>query len=152
MTHVPSLIVFCASVFLVALFGSQFQPDAWYRSLDLPAWQPPGWVFAPVWTVLYLFIALSGWMVWKERGRKARIALGFWGVQLLINGLWSWIFFGLHRPGLALADIVLLLITLALTLVMFWRISRPATLLLVPYFLWVAYAATLNLAIWRMNP
>lgn len=143
-------IVFLALTFAVASFGAQFAPGAWYRALAKPAWTPPTWVFAPVWTVLYVLIAVAAWLVWLQR-RRLDLPLVLWLGQLALNGAWSWLFFGLERPGLAALDIVALLAAILVTMMAFARVSRPAALLLVPYALWVGYAAALNLAIWRLN-
>jgi tryptophan-rich sensory protein len=143
-------LVFLAIVFAVAAFGAQFTPGAWYQTLAKPAWTPPSWLFAPVWTVLYAMIATAAALVWL-RAPHVSIALGLWGLQLVLNGLWSWLFFGLERPGLAALDIVTLLVAIVATSVTFRPVSRAAALLMMPYALWVAYATALNLAIWNLN-
>lgn len=145
-----SLLVFVSLVAAVAVFGAQFEPGAWYEQLHKPAWNPPNWVFAPVWTILYLGIAVAGWLVWR-RIRRAGPAVLLWGLQLAANGAWSWLFFGLHRPGAALIDIVLLLGLILSFVVAARRHSIAASWLFVPYALWVGYAATLNAFIWLEN-
>jgi benzodiazapine receptor len=138
--------------FGVAAFGSQFTPDSWYRQLAKPGFTPPDWVFGPVWTILYIMMALAAWLVWRDRGfGGARLALSLFVLQLMLNGLWSFIFFGLQRPGLAFGEIVLLWLAILMTLAMFWRLAPSAGLLLAPYWLWVSFAAVLNFALWRMN-
>jgi len=108
------LILFLAAVFAVAAFGAQFTPGAWYATLAKPAWTPPAALFAPVWTVLYLAIGVSGWLVWRRCGwAGARGAFLIYAVQLLLNGAWSWLFFGLHQPGLAFAEILVLWLVVA---------------------------------------
>jgi len=125
----------------------------WYASLLKPAWNPPAWVFGPAWTVLYVSMAVAAWLVWREGGWKAqRPALGLFLVQWLLNALWTPLFFGMHRTGLAFAEIIALWLALAVTLVVFWRVRMAAGVLLVPYLAWVSFAAFLNFTIWRLNP
>ena len=138
--------------FAAAWVGSHFQPGEWYARLNKPALTPPGWLFGPVWTVLYACMALAAWLVWRKRGLAgAKRELALFAVQLALNVAWSWLFFGLRSPGLAFADIVLLLAAIAATTAAFWRVSTTAGLLFVPYLGWVAFAGVLNFAIWRMN-
>ena len=144
------LLVFLAVTFGAAAFGAQFMPGPWYADLVKPAWTPPNWIFGPVWTVLYVMIALSAWLVWRERPRFG-LPLGLWVAQLGLNTIWSWLFFGLERPGMAAIDIVVLLGTIVATAYAFAHVSRIAALLLLPYALWVGFASALNLAIWRLN-
>ena len=109
-------------------------------------------VFAPVWTILYLTIAIAGWLVWREAGfRGAAIPLALYAVQLVFNGLWSWLFFGLHRPDLAFFDIVLLWFSILATVLAFFSVRPAAGWLLVPYLVWVTFASALNFSIWRLN-
>lgn len=146
--HWPSLVVCVAVVAAAALFGAQFEQGQWYQALQKPSWNPPGGVFGPVWTVLYICIAISGWLAWCAT-RRIDATVTLWIVQLLLNAAWSWLFFGLHRPDLALVDIVLLLATI----IAFIVVARNALArwLFVPYALWVAFATALNFTIWRMN-
>jgi tryptophan-rich sensory protein len=124
----------------------------WYLTLRKPAWTPPGWVFGPVWTMLYIMMAIAGWLVWRLRiKRDIRQALIFFFVQLLLNVGWSGLFFGLQNPGAAFREIIVLWMAILATLVFFWRVRPLAGMLLVPYQLWVTFAAILNLAIWQMN-
>lgn len=126
--------------------------DGWYAALQKPSWNPPAWVFGPAWTVLYIFMAVAAWLVWRQGGWKAQgRALGLFLVQWALNALWTPLFFGLHRPGLAFAEIVILWLAIAATLAAFWRINKVAGALLVPYLAWVTFAAALNFAIWRLN-
>lgn len=148
--QLPSLLVFIALVALVAVFGAQFEPGEWYSQLHKPDWNPPNWVFGPVWTVLYLGIAVAGWLVWRETHRVGP-ALQLWGLQLIANALWSWLFFGLHRPGVALIDIAILFCLLVSFIIVSRGISVVASGLFVPYALWVGFAAALNGWIWRVN-
>jgi tryptophan-rich sensory protein len=124
----------------------------WYRTLEKPAFNPPDWVFAPVWTLLYVLIALAGWRVWRRRGfGGAPRAAAAYAAQLALNLAWSFLFFGGRMIGAALADIVLLLAAIAVTATLFRRIDRVAAWLLAPYGAWVAFAAVLNYALWRLN-
>ncbi|SCL41596.1 TspO and MBR related proteins [Micromonospora pallida] len=123
--------------------------SAEYASLRRPAWAPPSWLFGPVWSVLYAMIAVAGWLVWRRVGLGP--AIGVWTAQLALNAAWTPIFFGAGRYGLALVDVVVLWLLIGFTVVLFRRVSRPATLLMLPYWAWVAFAALLNLAIWQLN-
>lgn len=138
--------------FSVAAFGSQFQPGEWYTNIAKPTWTPPGWLFGPVWSILYLSMSVSAWLVWRQRSKSAvSLPLGLYLVHLAVNGLWSWMFFGRQWIGLALIDLVALVILVAITAAMFRRINRTAGLLLLPYLLWISFATALNTQIWRMN-
>lgn len=148
----PSLLLFLALVAAAAVTGSRFSPGEWYESIVKAPWTPPSWLFGPVWTVLYLGIAVAGWRVWRNTSRRPSPALVWWGVQLVLNTAWSWFFFGLHRPDLALVDIALLLGTIVAFALTAWPVDRLATWLFVPYGLWVAYATTLTFYVWRFNP
>ena len=127
--------------------------SAWYPGLNKPAFNPPNSVFAPVWTVLYIQMALAAWRVWRapKADDRRRPALILYSVQLTLNLAWSLIFFGLRRPDLALADIAILLATIVATTIAFWRIDRMAGMMMAPYIAWVAFAAALNFEIWRLN-
>ena len=147
-----SLILFFVLVTAVALIGAQFAPGEWYASLQKPALNPPNWIFGPVWTGLYILMAIAAWLVWRERGAPGRaLALGAWLVQLLLNAAWSWLFFGLHRPGWAFAEIMLLFGAILITMLLFWRIRALAGILLLPYLLWVGFAAYLNIQLLTLN-
>jgi translocator protein len=138
--------------FAAASFGGLFLPGEWYASLKKPSWNPPGWLFGPVWTALYTMMAVAAWLVWQRGGfATQRGPLTLFLVQLALNAAWTPLFFGLHRPGAAFAEIVLLWLAIVATIIAFRRASRPATLLLVPYLAWVSFAAALNLALWRLN-
>jgi translocator protein len=152
MRQILGLIGWLLAAFAAAGIGSLFSPGAWYAQLDKPSWNPPGWIFGPVWTALYTMMAIAAWLVWRRGGfAGAPVALALFGAQLVLNAMWSWLFFGLHRPALALVDIVALLVAIAATIVAFWQHSRPAALLLVPYLGWVGFATALNLTLWRLN-
>lgn len=151
----PALAVFLVLCLLVAAVGGAVTATSvgtWYAALAKPAFNPPDWIFGPVWTVLYLMIAVAGWRVWRWRERPgARLALGAWGVQLALNLGWSFLFFGARLIGAALVEIVVLLAAILATAALFWRIDRLAGWLLVPYLAWVGFATVLNAALWRLN-
>ena len=133
--------------------GAWFGPGEWYASLEKPSWNPPGWVFGPVWTALYTMMAVAAWLVWRKGGWCGqRQPLLLFHAQLALNALWTPLFFGLHRPGVAFAEIVLLWLAIATTLAAFRPVSRLAAWLLAPYLAWVSFAAALNLTLWRLNP
>lgn len=138
--------------FAAAAPGAFFMPGEWYDGLNKPTWNPPGWLFGPVWSCLYAMMAVAAWLVWKRGGFSAhRQALGLFLAQLFLNALWTPLFFGLHQPGLAFVEILLMWLAIAATLIAFRPISRPAFWLLVPYLAWVSFAAVLNGTLWRMN-
>ena len=140
--------------FLAAAIGAaaSIQAGSFYTTLIRPDWAPPAGIFGPVWTVLYVLIGLAAWMVWKVNGfRTAKFALTLFVVQLACNALWSWLFFSWHLGGLAFADILLLWILIVITLVSFWRIKALAGALLLPYLVWVTFAAFLNYSVWQLN-
>jgi len=126
--------------------------DGWYRTLTKPTWNPPDSVFGPVWTTLFVLMGIAAWLVWKPNGFKAAtVPLALFGVQLVLNVWWSWIFFGMHQPGWAFVEIVILWLATAATKVAFFRSSKIAGWLLVQYLAWVSFAAVLNFTIWRLN-
>jgi tryptophan-rich sensory protein len=147
------LAAFLALAFGVLVLGGLAVGPAiaeWYPALRKPSWTPPGWVFGPVWTLLYPVVAVAGWRVWREGRRRTGMLLYL--VQLALNAAWPWLFFAERRPGLALVDVVALFVAIVATAVAFWRVHRGAALLLLPYLGWVGFAAALNHAIWRLNP
>ncbi len=154
MAHNTLGLIFWIAVSLAAgIFGSRFMPGEWYASLNKPSFNPPGWIFGPVWTILYIMMGVAAHRVWMLRGfRQAAPALALFITQLLFNALWSWLFFGLQRPDLAFIDIIVLWITILLTLLAFRQHSDLAATLLIPYLAWVSFAAILNASIWRLNP
>jgi tryptophan-rich sensory protein len=127
--------------------------ESWYPTLVKPAFNPPAWVFAPVWTILYLMMGVAAYLVWQRGLSTAgvRTALVLFALQLVLNGLWSVLFFGMHSPGLALVEIVVLWVAIAATVLHFWRVTPIAGGLLLPYLAWVSFAAVLNGAIWWLN-
>jgi tryptophan-rich sensory protein len=132
------------SVFTVSSVGS------WYMTINKPSFNPPSWVFGPVWITLYALMGIALYLVWRS-GSRSWLVLGVFGLQLVLNALWSILFFGLQSPGAAFIEIIFLWISIAASIVLFFGISRPAAYLLVPYILWVSFAAVLNFAIWRLN-
>lgn len=148
------VLLFVGLCFLPASTGAIFKPDDWYFvELRKPWWRPPSWLFAPVWTVLYVMIGVAAWLVWREVGWSGgALALSIWGLQLVFNGLWSPLFFGMKRPDLALYEIVFLWSSIVATIVLFQPISETATWMMVPYLLWASFAGFLNFTIVRMNP
>ncbi len=138
--------------FGAAWLGSRFLPDPWYQNLSKPTWNPPNSIFAPVWTILYLLMALAAWWIWRSYGVPATLfPLTMFVLQLLLNAAWSWLFFGRHRPDLAFLDIIGLWLALLITLLSFWRLAALAGILLIPYLAWVSFAAILNWTVWQMN-
>lgn len=148
------LVLFLAVVAAVAGVGGLFTARSvgtWYRDLARPSWTPPGWLFSPVWTTLYIMMAVAAWRVWMVAGARARAALATFGVQLVLNAGWSAVFFGLRRPGWAFAEISALWLAIVVTTVLFARRSTLAAVLMAPYLAWTTFAGVLNFAIWRMN-
>ena len=150
-----SLLVFLVLAFAAAAAGGAVTATSvhgWYQGLAKPAFNPPDWLFAPVWSVLYVMIALAGWRLWRRRtAARALAALRWWAVQLAFNLGWSFVFFGARLPGAALADIALLLGAIGGTIGLAARVDRAAAWLLAPYLAWVSFAAVLNAAIWYLN-
>lgn len=146
-------VILTLAVGAVAGLATATSVSTWYATLNKPAFNPPNGVFGPVWTLLYVLMAISAWRVWRSAGpeRTRRAALVAWAVQLALNFAWSFLFFGLRAPALALAEIVVLLAALAVTLWLSWRVDRTAGLLLIPYLAWVAFASLLNFEVWRLN-
>lgn len=139
--------------FAVSAIGAFFMPGEWYAQLNKPTWNPPGWVFGPVWTLLYSMMAVAAWLVWKQGGfTSQRRPLGIFLGQLALNAAWSPLFFGLHEPGIAFVEIVLLWLAIVATMAAFHRVNRTAAGLLLPYLAWVTFAAFLNFTLWRLNP
>jgi benzodiazapine receptor len=147
------LVMALVLTFVAAALGAiaSINAAAFYAHLARPAWAPPGWLFGPVWTVLYLLMAFALWRVWRVRPAKSHPVRLFLA-QLAVNAVWSWLFFRLHMGALSFAWIVLLVILLALTVTAFWRVSTLAGVLLLPYLTWVLFACALSWAVWRANP
>jgi tryptophan-rich sensory protein len=148
----PDLAVWVLICFAAPALGYSPSTGGWYAQLQKPAWNPPAWIFGPVWTVLYVLMAVAAWSVWRRGGcREQRLALGLFLGQLALNALWTPLFFGLHRPDLALVDLVLLWFLLAATIAAFARVRRSAAALLLPYLAWSSFAAFLNHTLWQLN-
>lgn len=143
------LVAICFGVAGIGGLATAPNIPTWYAGLVKPAWTPPGWIFGPVWSFLYLSMAVAAWLVWR-RG-NALVPLTLFAIQLSFNAAWSWLFFGLHSPGAAFVDVVLLLVAIVATMLAFWLRSTIAGLLFVPYLVWVSFAVVLNFAIWRLN-
>ncbi len=156
------LIIAIAISELAGIIGSVFTTPSiptWYATLVKPALNPPNWVFGPVWTTLFALMGISAFLVWSsyaratdgQRKRAVKVALVLFGVQLVLNTLWSIIFFGLHSPFWAFIEIIILWLAILTTIIAFSRISKPAAWLLAPYILWVSFASYLNCSIWMLN-
>lgn len=149
------LVAWLAASFAAAAVGALASVNAgtFYQQLLRPSWAPPGWLFGPVWSVLYLAMGVAAWLAWRERGLRGMggAAVLFFS-QLAVNALWSWLFFAWRQGGVAFAEVLVLLALIAATLVAFWRIRPLAGALLLPYLAWVTFASALNLATWRLNP
>lgn len=150
-----SLIAWLAIAYVPALVGGLLMGQTdwqWYAELAKPTWNPPSWVFGPVWTILYATMGLAGWMVWRQPPTRARSAgLTAFGVQWVLNAAWTGLFFTLQRPDLAFYEIAVLWIALGMTVLLFAAVRKAAAVLLLPYFAWVSFATALNFTIWRMN-
>lgn len=142
--------VFVACAWAVGIAGGEFPPDAWYAALNKPLTTPPNWVFAIVWPVLYLLMAAAAWLVW-DVDRRVRPAHALWALQLPLNAVWPWLFFGEHRIDLALLVVGVLLPVVVATMAAFWRVRPLAAALLAPYFAWLVFAAFLNAMFLALN-
>jgi len=149
------LVVFLVICFAAAGIGGAITTPkigTWYATLVKPSWNPPNWIFGPVWSALYLGMAVAAWSVWRQDGfAGAKLPLTLFGVQLALNVLWSCIFFGLEMPGVAFIEVLLFWASIAITMVAFWQRTRIAGILFVPYLAWVSFASVLNFTIWRLN-
>lgn len=150
---------FLISIFgceLIGILATPFTISAiptWYATLNKPPFSPPNWIFEPVWTLLYLLMGISAFLIWQKglHNMKVKKALGYFLLQLFFNFIWSVTFFGLHSPLLGLLDIVVLLVIVIITIVSFYKLSRSAAYLLIPYLLWLSFATILNLSIVVLN-
>ena len=147
-------IVICQGAGLIGSVATFPSIPTWYASLDKPPFNPPNWIFGPVWTTLYTLMGIAAFLVWRKgiRNREVKIALGIFVVQLVLNTLWSVIFFGLNSLAGGLVVIVVLWIAILLSIITFYRISKVAGVLLIPYILWVSFATILNFSLWQLNP
>lgn len=153
--QLAGLLGWLLASFVAAAIGAaaSVQAAAFYGQLAQPSWAPPPAVFGPVWSVLYALMGIAAWLVWREGGfvRRGGV-LALFVVQLAVNALWSWLFFAWHRGALAFADILVLWLLIAATIVAFWRVRAWAGVLLLPYLGWVSFAMALNYAVWQLNP
>lgn len=147
-------IVACEGIGLIGARFTMSSIETWYQTLQKPFFSPPNWVFALVWTLLYLMMGIATYLVWNKgiADKKVRIALLYFVIQLAFNFLWSYLFFGLRKPLLAFFDIALLWLAIVMTMSSFYKLSKPSLYLLLPYLLWVSFAALLNLSIIILNP
>ncbi|OCW58139.1 TspO/MBR family protein [Hoeflea olei] len=145
-----SAIVIIIVVLATASSGAIFKPGEWYQHLRRPSWTPPNWAFPLVWSILYVAIGVSGWLLWQAQGLS--LAMVVWGAQMVLNAAWSWLFFGLRRMDLAFVDVCAMFVLIALYIALVLPVSTIAALLFMPYAAWVIAAATLNRAVWRLNP
>lgn len=142
----------CLTAGAIGSLATAPQIPTWYAGLAKPDWNPPSWVFAPVWTSLYILMGFAGWNVWRKVGElRWTSPFGVYWAQLGLNALWSFLFFGMEAPGLAFAEILLLWVMILLTMRVFALYSKAAVWLMLPYLAWVSFAAVLNFTIWRLN-
>jgi len=146
-------VVLCFAVAGVSGWMTRPEISGWYAAIRKPSWNPPSWVFGPVWTTLYLMMAVAGWLVWQaEPGPQRTRALWLFAIQLALNFVWSPVFFNWHRPDWSMGVISLLWLSIGSFTVAAWAASKWAALLFVPYWLWVSFATVLNFTIWKLNP
>lgn len=151
-TSFAFFMVLCLLVGIIGSFWTKETVSTWYPTLIKPIWTPPNWLFGPVWTCLYLMIAVSGWLIYKaDYSYKRTVALILYSIQLTLNFMWSFLFFSLQNPMMGFIDIILLIIFINLTIIKTWAVAPLASLLLIPYLVWVIYAASLNLGILLLN-
>lgn len=146
-------IMISQSAGLIGSFFTRSAIPVWYAGLNKPAFNPPNWIFAPVWTTLYALMGIASYFIWQKRGSSPLVtpALVLFGIHLALNTLWSVLFFGLKNPGAAFIEIIILWLMILALIVIFYKIDHKAAWLLVPYFLWVSFASVLNYSIWRLN-
>lgn len=151
-TSLIMFIILCLGLGIFASYWTNQTVSTWYLELIKPSWTPPGWIFGPVWTVLYIMIAISGWLIYQaDYSHRRSIALVFYGGQLFLNFIWSFLFFSLKSPISGLIDILLLSLLILLTIIKAWPVRPLASILLIPYLIWVVYATSLNTGIWLLN-
>jgi benzodiazapine receptor len=150
--YLPALIIFILLCQATGILGSAFTIRAipsWYRNLNKPNFNPPNWVFGPVWTALYLLMGISGYLLWQADSNSWALKLFF--IQFILNALWTPVFFGAKKLGLAFANIVLMWVAILATIIFSWQLSFWAAALLLPYLAWVSFASVLNFCIWQLN-
>jgi benzodiazapine receptor len=156
MTKIVKLICSMAVCILIGFLGSfatRGSVTTWYADLSRPSFTPPDWTFGVVWPILYVMMGISAFLIWNMGFDKTevKVALSIFGLQLILNGLWTPIFFGLHLIGLALVEIIMMWAAILLTIISFWKVSKPAAFLLLPYILWVSFAIVLNASLYILN-
>ncbi len=146
-------IAVCQLAGLIGALATMRSLSGWYVGINKPSFNPPGWVFAPVWTILYTLMGIAAWLVWRKglANGTVKVALTLFLIQLVLNSAWTFIFFGARQPLYAFMEIIVLLAVIVCTMVWFFRISTPAGALMVPYVLWVSFASVLNFSIWWLN-
>lgn len=147
---VVALVGWVLLAYSVSASGVLFTPGEWYAQLNKPSFNPPSWVFGPVWSLLYLMMGISAWHLWRRAGVRST-ALKLWLLQLGFNAAWTPVFFGMHNMGLALVVIIAMWAAILVTITAAWRQSKPAAILLMPYLAWVSFATVLNATLWRIN-
>ena len=153
--QVLGLVGWLAASFIAGGIGAFASANAgdFYAKLSRPSWAPPAWLFGPVWSVLYVLIGVAAWLVWRKHGfQGASTALKLFGIQLLANALWTWLFFVWHLGAISLVEIIALWLLIFSTVFAFWRLHRLAAVMLIPYLAWVSFASALTLYLWRLNP
>jgi benzodiazapine receptor len=148
-----SSVSICLFIGFVGSFSTKDSISTWYADLAKPSFNPPDWVFGVVWPILYVMMGVAAFLISNNRisSKQTKVALVLFLFQLILNCLWTPIFFGLHMMGLALAEIILLWVAILFTIIAFWRLSKPASYLMVPYILWVSFAIVLNASLWHLN-
>lgn len=146
-----SAVMVCFTAAGLGSLATFSQIPTWYVTLMKPVWNPPNWLFSPVWTVLYGLMGVTLYLLWQSRDKIKSVALRFFYIQLALNVLWSWIFFGWHRLDIALVEIIVLWIAILKTIFYTYKVSKTAGLILIPYVIWVSFASFLNYTIWMLN-
>jgi benzodiazapine receptor len=146
-------VAVCILIGFLGSFATRGSVTTWYADLSRPSFTPPDWTFGVVWPILYVMMGISAFLIWNMGFDKTevKVALGIFGLQLILNGLWTPIFFGLHLIGLALVEIIMMWAVILLTIIYFWKVSKPAALLLLPYIFWVSFAIVLNASLFILN-
>ena len=144
-------VVVCLGIGFAGSFATMPNIDGWYKDIVKPSFNPPDSVFGPVWTFLYVTMAIAAWLVWRKTGALMSVPMAVFILQLILNLAWSFLFFGLQNPLAGLIDIVFLWASIILTIVLFWKVLPIAGIILIPYLLWVTFATALNFSIWRLN-
>jgi benzodiazapine receptor len=146
-------VAVCILIGFLGSFATRSSVTTWYANLSRPSFTPPDWIFGVVWPILYVMMGISAFIIWNKGldKREVKVALGIFGLQLILNGLWTPVFFGLNLIGLALIEIIMMWAAILLTIISFWKVSKTAALLLLPYILWVSFAVVLNASLFILN-